>query len=130
MSKYGDSVGKVYLYLFSMLGLVLVVIGSVGLINLGLKNWVFDVSDPWSSQPPSPTWSRSVEGLKSSENLSERELELVDSWLEDYERWNQTHSKDQSKYKDNESAANNLALLLVGFPLFLFHWSLVKKRFE
>lgn len=127
MKAYKDSVGKVYLYLFSMLGLVLVVIGSVGLINLGLKTWVFEVSDPWAMQPPTPMWSKNVECLNSCENLSEEQLVLMDNWLEDYERWNQTYAGKQSNYRNNESAASNLALLLVGIPLFLFHWKLLRK---
>lgn len=35
MSKF--TIRKIYLYLFSLVGLILIIMGSVGLINLGLQ---------------------------------------------------------------------------------------------
>lgn len=128
MKKYKDSVGRVYLYLFSMLGLVLVVIGSVGLINLGLKTWVFDTEDPWLSQPPMPPFVSRIETISSWEELSEQDRELLNSWLRDYESWEQNSQRNYQNVRNRESAANNLALLFVGLPLFLFHWRIVRKE--
>ncbi|MCC7574526.1 hypothetical protein KO361_02950 [Candidatus Woesearchaeota archaeon] len=127
MKKYGDSIGRVYLYLFSMLGLVLVVIGTTGLINLGLKIWIFDVTDPWSAQPPAPYWSNRIDVLTSCDDLSEQDKVLMNQWLKEYESWEANSSARYKSYQNNESAARNLALLLVGIPLFLFHWGLVRK---
>ena len=42
---------KIYLYLFSLIGLVLVVIGCVELVNLGLKAYVFTSADQYYSYP-------------------------------------------------------------------------------
>jgi hypothetical protein len=130
MKKYKDSVGKVYLYLFSMLGLVLVVIASVGLINLGLKTWFFNTEDPWVSQPPMPYFSGKVEVLASCDDLSDEDRALVNQWLLDYESWEQNSQRNYQRSRNNESAANNLALFLVGLPLFLFHWRIVRREFD
>lgn len=127
MKNYGDSVGRVYLYLFSMLGLVLVVIGAVGLLNLGLKNTIFSYDDPWMSQPPLPYFSK-IDTLSSCDDLSSEDRVLIDRWLREYESWESTSSRNYKSSQNNESAARNLALLLVGFPLFLFHWRLVRRK--
>ena len=42
---------KIYLYLFSLIGLVLVVIGCVQLVNLGLKAYVFTAADQYYTYP-------------------------------------------------------------------------------
>ena len=42
---------KIYLYLFSLIGLVLVVIGCVQLVNLGLKAYIFTAADQYYSYP-------------------------------------------------------------------------------
>lgn len=127
MKKYEDKVGRVYLYLFSMLGLVLIVIGTTGLINLGLKTWVFDTSDPWVIQPPTPDWIDKAESLNSCENISEEDKVVLARWIEDYEEWESRYPRDYTSRQNNEAAARNLALLLVGLPLFLFHWRIVRE---
>jgi hypothetical protein len=127
MKKYEDKIGRVYLYLFSMLGLVLVVIGTTGLVNLGLKTWIFDTTDPWIAQPPMPHFSSRIEVLNSCEDLSEQDRELLNQWLRDYESWERDSSNRYKNHQNNESAARNLALLLVGIPLFLFHWRIIQR---
>jgi hypothetical protein len=128
MKNYGDSIGKVYLYLFSMLGLVLIVIGSSGLINLGLKNTIFSYDDPWMSQPPVPYWTNKMDTLSTCEDLSEEDKVLLQQWLREYEAWESTSNKRVNKSQNYESASRNLALLLVGLPLFIFHWRLIRKK--
>lgn len=130
MKKYQDYIGKVYLYLFSMLGLILIIIGSTGLINLGLKAWVFDTTDPWMNQPPMPPITNKIDTLSTSNELTEQEKELIKQWLQDYEDWNKNSSTRYEKVRNNESAAKNISLLLVGLPLFLFHWRLIRKKYN
>ena len=128
MKKYGDAVGKVYLYLFSMLGLILVIIGSSGLINLALTSWVFTSSDPWMAQPPVPRFTDNIETIASFEDLSEQDRALLERWLRDYESWEADSQNLHTRHRNNESAARNISLLLVGLPLFLFHWRLVRRQ--
>jgi len=66
--------------------------------------------------------------MTTCENLSAEDRALMTRWFQDYEAWNKDSSTRYNKYLYNEAAAKNLALLLVGFPLFLFHWRLVRKE--
>lgn len=50
MNKY-PLIRKIYLYLFALIGLVLITIGSVQLINLGLKVYVFTKADNYYNYP-------------------------------------------------------------------------------
>jgi len=128
MKTYKDIIGKVYLYLFSMLGLVLVVIGTTGLINLGLKNFVFNSEDPWINQPLNIPYIEKIDVLKTCENLTEQEKETLIIWLQEYETWEKNSNRNYQKYQNTENASRNLALLLVGIPLFMFHWRLINKK--
>ena len=42
---------KIYLYLFSAIGLIVVIIGSVQLVDLGLKTFVFKKADVYLEYP-------------------------------------------------------------------------------
>ena len=129
MKKYGDTIGKIYLYLFSMLGLILIIIGATGLINLGLKNLVFDTTDPWAAQPPLPRFTTNIETMTTWDELTEEDKQLLENWLEDYEEWKENSNRLHRQYQNNESIARNLSLLFVGLPLFIFHWRLVRKKY-
>ncbi len=128
MKNNKSSVGKIYLYLFSMLGLILIVIGAVGLINVGLRLYVFDASDPWGAQPPMPRGVINIEELEGRDELSEEELSLIREWLDDYSNWSESLQENVQRQRYHESLARNIALLFVGIPLFLFHWRLAMRK--
>ena len=103
-------VKKIYIYLFSAVGLVLVVIGSVQIINVALKTYVFTQADMVyvypQIQPVNPT-----------------------------DKFIQPDPNEQIAYQEKtrtstrqRDVANAIALLMVGTPLFLFHWKLIRKN--
>ncbi len=127
-----SKIRSVYLYIFAMLGLVLLVIGGVGLIDMALKAFVFTGADEeqriWARQPPQPHSLR-VEVLLENGSLSEDEMEAVSRWLDDYRDWEErVEAHDPVKSNRQRSAANNLALIIVGLPLYLYHWNTIKKE--
>ena len=99
---------KIYLYLFSLVGLVLVVSGSVQLINLGLRTFVFTQAD---TQVPYP---QSVPAVKDSALPSDQ---------------------DMARYQERQVAGQRqrdlvgaLAMIIVGAPLYLYHWATVNRE--
>jgi len=134
MSKY-PIIRTIYLYLFSLVGLILLIIGSVGFINLGLKAYVFTAAEDqeylWRMEPP-VYYERSIEKveyLKENEGLTEDQLESIDEWVADYEQWQQMQDEvDPVVAQRHREAAMDLALLLVGLPLFLFHWLTIRRE--
>jgi hypothetical protein len=77
----------IYLYLFSLVGLTLLIIGSVRFVDMGLKAFVFTKAEEeqslYSRQPaPMPIERiKEVEDLKDNQELSEEEKILIKEWL-------------------------------------------------
>lgn len=98
-----------YLYLFSFVGLLIVVIGSVNMVNLGLKTFVFKDADRYEIYPVSmPT---KIEG---EQQLSEEEQKV-------------RQDRDLARQRQREFS-NAIAMIVVGAPLYLYHWKTIQKE--
>lgn len=94
-----------YLYLFSFVGLLIAIIGSIGIIDLSLKTYVFKVSRQSYYNYPM------VEG---ETKISNEEMEKINKKQED----------DDIK----RQMSNSLAMIIVGTPVYLYHWKTIKKE--
>src|SRR3972149_11083551 len=115
MSKY-HLIRKIYLYTFSLVGLVLVVIGGVRLVGLGLKAFVFTKADVYYEYP----MARPVKVAPMPEGKAEELQQPNKEEVEAYQR-------DQRTANRQREAAESLAMIIVGLPLYLYHWRVVKK---
>lgn len=81
----------IYLYLFSLLGLVLLIIAGVRFLDMGLKAFVFTKADEeqrlYKIQPPMPIAIEKVQVAADGKELSEDERNQMKQFLADYERW-------------------------------------------
>ncbi|MEX1014516.1 MAG: hypothetical protein WDZ80_05135 [Candidatus Paceibacterota bacterium] len=103
---------SIYLYLFSLVGLVLLIIGSVRLVNLGLKAYVFTEADIYYSYP-------SPERIPVTEDGEEIKQPTKEEIAE--------HEEKQRTSNRQRDAAQALAFLIIGAPLYIVHWRLIKK---
>lgn len=101
------SLRLLYLYLFSFVGLLITIIGSIQIIDLGLKTYVFKVSE-YSYYPE-------VMPLEKAENMPT---------VEEQKRRNELEQTNQRK----RQISNSLAMILVGAPVYLYHWKTIKKE--
>ena len=125
----------IYLYLFTLVGLAITVIGSVGMVNLGLRSFIFTGADEEErisyKQPTYPPIA--VDRLKETaaeagESLTEEEQAAIRSWLADYEEWQQAESeRDYVGARRSREASQNIAMMLIGIPLYLYHWGTIKR---
>ena len=89
---------KIFLYVFALVGLIMLSVGGVGALNLALKTWIFTESDY-----PCPTYAPVIsDGAKPIPSNPQTECE-----------------RQQRSQKQNE-ASNDLALVLVGGPVFFY----------
>ncbi|MBI2607646.1 MAG: hypothetical protein HYW51_02355 [Candidatus Doudnabacteria bacterium] len=112
------TVRKIYLYLFAVVGLVLMITGSVSLIDLGLKTFVFKQADNYPiyvDRFAAPT----KEGTQ--EELTEEEIAAKEAKEEERQRQQRTSDRQRQ-------ASNAVAQLIVGLPLFVYHWRLIQKE--
>jgi len=135
----------IYLYLFSLVGLTLLIIAGVRFLDMGLKVFIFTQADldeklMRMAPPQSPIQIKKVieqdgqkkdQSSKSSYCLSNSEKALFDQWLIQYQNWQK--QKENLNYlvaKRQREASLNLAMILIGLPLYLYHWRLIKKDRE
>jgi len=124
----------IYLYLFACLGLVLLTIGGVRFVDMGLKVFVFTKADEeqrlYRIQPPSPAYPVvKMEEVQDDEELTEEERTAIRQWLEEYKAWQEGESKvDYLASRRHRDASLNLSLILIGLPLYLYHWITIKRE--
>lgn len=103
------SLKKAYLYLVSVISLVIAVIGAIMLINLALKAWVFTKADQNYYAMTCPV---SPDG-KSAGCDAEQQMQQ--------DKANRTSQRQNT-------AAQAIAMIVVATPVWLYHWKLAKKE--
>lgn len=135
--KQGSLIRTIYLYLFSVLGLVLLIIGSVRFIDMALKAFVFTKADQeerlFFHQPPFPTDKmRTIveENQETKEvELTEEELNTLTRLVQEYDSWlKRREGIDPVTARRHRDASTNLSLMIVGLPLYLYHWSVIRRE--
>jgi hypothetical protein len=122
----------IYLYLFALLGLVLLTIGSVRFVNMGLKAFVFtqaEQEEKYRYDMPTPYPLERLEKVATDEKLTDAEREQIKQWLKEQKEAKEERAKiDYRLVRRHQDASMNIALILVGFPLYLYHWRTIKKE--
>ncbi len=115
------NIKKIYLYLVSVIALVIMVIGGIILLNMALKTWVFTKADDnfyldtYRCASPSTT-----------EVATEKPVTpTCTPEQEEKQRKEQEEQKTANKQRD---AAQALAMILVASPVWYFHWRLARKE--
>ena len=103
----GFSLRLLYLYLFSFVGLLITVIGSIQIVDLTLKTYVFKVSE--YSYYPEPL---SVEAGKPIMSIEE----------------SRKRNEEEQANQRKRQLSNSLAMIVIGAPLYLYHWKTIKKE--
>ena len=124
----------IYLYLFALVGLALLISGTVRFIDMGLKAFVFTKADqsirinyekPLS--PPMPVGK--LENISKGSEMSQSDQELIRDWLTSYKEWQAKQEKiDYLASQRQRQASTNASLILVGLPLYLYHWSVIRRE--
>jgi len=100
----------IYIYLFSAIGLILVVMGAVRLTDVALKTYAFKQADVYYA----PTFYDKDSGL------SEEEVQRRNEEFKKAEEINR-------KAERQRTIASSISLIAVGLPLFLYHWRIARK---
>mgnify|MGYP001602228812 CR=1 FL=1 len=101
-----------YLYLFSFVGLLVVVIGSIQLVDLGMKVFLFKGADQYEYVRPIPVKEESL----TREELTKREEE---------DKMIQEREMIRNRQRQFSTA---MAMIIVGVPLYLYHWKTIGRE--
>ncbi len=128
----------IYLYLFALVGLALIIIGSVKFVDMGLKAFIFTQAEQeekiYNAQPPMPRSIEKIEkigeeGEQAAVEFSEEERILISEWLNDYKNWKErSEGVNFVTARRHRQASSNLAMILIGLPLFLYHWGIIRRE--
>lgn len=108
------SIRLLYLYLFSFIGLLIAVIGSVQLVDLAIKVYVFKGADEYGGY--------SVPATKVLPDG--KEVKITDEEIAEQKRMQEKETTRQRQ----RQASTALAMILVGAPLYKYHWSMIQKE--
>jgi hypothetical protein len=113
--KITEIIKLIYIYLFSAIGLILIITGMVKLIDLGLKIYVFKQADVFYTPK---IYLEINQGEKlTPEEIAKREEE-------------QRKAEEINRIAERQRTASNaIALIIVGLPVFIYHWRLVLKSY-
>jgi len=90
----------IYLYLFTLIGLAMVTVGTARIVNVGLKAWVFREADVREAYyEPSHI-----------DDMVERKVSEI----------------DYVKKQQHRDLASSISTIIVGLPLYLYHWVVIK----
>ncbi len=127
----------IYLYSFSLLGLVLLIIAGVRFLDMGLKAFIFTKADEeqriYSKMPSMPYPIDAIEKIQSQETgkevLTQEEKTQLENIIRDYKTWQeQSKNLDPVTAQRHRDASFNLAMILIGLPLYLYHWRIIKRE--
>lgn len=102
------SIRLLYLYLFSFVGLLIVIIGSVSLVNLAIKTYIFPEADTYFNYSPAL--------------LPDGKPIAVDE-----ERMKEQQNTEQKRSRQRD-LAQAVAMIIVGSPVYLYHWKTIRKE--
>ena len=110
-----QNIKKIYLYLVSVISLFIIVFGAISLLNMGLKTWVFTKADKDFYAYPMCPVETTPDGSKGA--------------MVNCDETQQRKQADENRIAQKQrEAANSLAMIIVGAPVFYFHWRLARKE--
>lgn len=107
---------KAYLYLVSVISLVIAVIGAIILINMALKTWVFTKADKFDYSVP-------CYSAKSLQPNGQSPLCTAEE-----EAAQKKQNEENRAAQKQGDAAQALAMMIVATPVWFFHWRMAKKE--
>jgi len=128
MSSKIKIVRNAYLYIASLISLLFVAIGAYTLLNTAIKTYILPKAEKGgfsrcNEQPP-------IYGLDSAKGVAtDVQKEQLDMLLKDYERWKENNTGEECyKAERQKNVADAITMIVIAFPIFLFHWRLVKRE--
>lgn len=113
-------VRTVYIYLATFLGLIFIMIGSATLVNRFLQTYVFPV-DYYYFNGMYECKTKYDPGAEKERDMTEEEQTECKTQMEEQNKKNAENEK-------NRDFAWSLSMLLVGIPVFIGHWRIVRKE--
>lgn len=125
---------NIYLYLVTAISIVMLIISAVSLINLGMKEYVFDVKG-WD-ELQDPKFQCGDDILLYTYGPDGKMVDKYPNMTEEAKRQKKQECtlnlEKQAKLNHSNQVKSDLAwaisMFLVALPLYLYHWGVIKKE--
>ena len=122
----GKTIKSIYFYLVSFVALMMVVFSTADIINIALKTWVFTQADKDMYAYPVMPCEVSPPKVKAAATSSE-------SVPAECQKQNELNIKQQEAGRSAQKqrdVVRDISMIVVGIPLFLIHWRIVRSKEE
>ncbi len=114
------NIKKIYLYLVSVIALVITVVGAIMLLNMALKTWVFPKADDYGRYPIS-----CAQPAVKNPDGSVAPAPECDPKFEEQQR---KAEEDNRRAQKQSEASQALAMIIIAAPIWYYHWRLARKE--
>ncbi len=116
------SLKKAYLYLVSVISLVIWVIGAIMLLNMALKATIFQGADKYGHYTYPAAYCQDV---GTSTNPSTVKMPECDPGFAEQQRKAEEENRAAQRQRD---AAQALSMIVIAAPVWYFHWKQARKE--
>lgn len=118
----------IYLYLLTAISIVLVLVSTIGLINLALSEYVFDVKGYNEVYKDYYQCGEGYNGVKLSPEEMGNQKVLTDEEIAACKLKIDEQRVLEHKNDIKRDLVTWLSMLLVSLPLYFYHWGIIKKE--
>jgi len=125
-----------YFYFVALSSLLMMVIAGGVLVNLTLKTWVFPsageadkstrYNEPIEMRLAEESSVQSIVDCGQACGINENTISLASQWITDYGEWQEAATVSYDNV--HRQAASTIPFIIVGIPLFWYHWSTIRKE--
>ncbi len=108
-----------YLYLVTGITIVMILIGSVMLVNTALQTYVFNVG----GYDVFPYYE-----CDQPKFVGEKQIERTEVEKSECNKNAEERSKNQTSNERRRSVSYAISMLLIALPLYLYHWRVIQKE--
>lgn len=122
-SPRSNVIKNIYLYLVSFVALMMVIFSMADTVNIALRTWVFTKADrAFFSEPYLACESGKIAVQDNAPRaITPEECQIA----QDRSKKQQEEQRIAEKQRD---AVRDISMIVVGIPLFMYHWMIIRKK--
>lgn len=121
---------SIYFYLVSFVALMMVVFSTADMINMVLKTYIFTkANQPYYYKPlECQIGTASSEVAIDDTSAPKTTIKYTPEECTRLEEENMKQQRESMIADNQRNAVRDISMIVVGIPLFIFHWGFIRKR--
>jgi hypothetical protein len=115
------SIDQLYFYLVCFVMLIVIIVGVSTLVRAGIDLLIPYPDSRWDNPAPVPGWEYK-EGIPGGDSRSQLPADVIERELQEQDTFMAERSRKNSLNEAILSIFRGIAMLLVAFPVYIYHW--------